>query len=111
MAPIPPNDIERASHEKGALPGSPASPRPRRVSPRRLIASIFIFLLTFSFLHRPLGRRANDHFCRRHSVEQRARRVLSMTPLIGQPTITFLSGQYDFLTNNRTQMAMLICPC
>ncbi|KFH46227.1 putative dipeptidase-like protein [Hapsidospora chrysogenum ATCC 11550] len=82
MAPIPPNDIERASHEKGALPSSPASPRPRRVSPRRLIASIFIFLLTFSFLHRPLGRRGNDHFCRRHSVEQRARRVLSMTPLI-----------------------------
>ncbi|KAL6849761.1 hypothetical protein ACO1O0_009306 [Amphichorda felina] len=87
MAPIPLRNHEWASDEKGAahLPGDAPAPRPRRISPKRLIVSIVAFLLTFSLLHRPLGHcyhRVNDHLCRARSIEQRARRVLSSTPLI-----------------------------
>lgn len=89
MAPIPLRNHEWASDEKGAahLPGDAPAPRPRRISPKRLIVSIVAFLLTFSLLHRPLGHcyhRVNDHLCRARSIEQRARRVLSSTPLIGE---------------------------
>lgn len=65
----------------------PTAPRSPRVSPRKLIASVFLFLITISMLHKPLSHcyhRAHGHFCRKLSVEQRARKVLSTTPLIGE---------------------------
>ena len=54
--------------------------------------SIVVFLATFSLLHRPLGHcyhRVNEHLCRSRSIEQRARKILSTTPLIGE-TMPFL---------------------
>lgn len=76
------NDIEWVAEDK--------QPRSPKISPKRLVATVLLSLITLSLLHRPLTHcyhRAAQHFCHggsHVSVEDRARKVLSSSPLIGK---------------------------
>lgn len=77
-------------HKHSAGPTPSSSPK---ISARKLIASIFLFLASISLLHKPMRHcyhRAHEHFCpySKLSVEQRARKVLSTTPLIGESALS-----------------------
>lgn len=79
-------------------------PRSPKISPRRLIAAIFITLITLNLLQRPLTHcfhRMSQHFCHQShlSVEDRAHKVLSSTPLIGETDAS--SSSHPHTNTNR----------
>lgn len=84
--------------EKGSDPGrftEDVQPRTPKISPRRLLAAILVSLITLTLLHKPLvhcyhrmSRQLCHHSHLHHNhnltVEDRARKVLSSTPLVGK---------------------------
>lgn len=109
MAPIPyagkGNDVELVIED--------TQPRTPKISPRRLIITILLSLFTLSLLQKPLTHcyhRMSQHFCNQShlSVEDRARKVLSSTPLIGK--MDMVSAQPHAKTNTLDQMAISTYP-
>lgn len=68
-------------HDLGKPPSTP------KLTPRKAIIAIFLMLLSLSLLHGPVTCRYNNGIPREghglRTVEQRARHILSETPLIG----------------------------